>query len=358
MNIDGDIGGVEVAGDIGVRIVLTDQVVSGSDAEFVITDNGGQDTTVFDSLNSGAATPVSFDETYTNVLPSLNLRFTLADDLYLRTAANVSMTRPTFNSLAPAFNINANSSTNLNNDNYAVSLSAGNPALKPFESTNYDLGVEWYFAESSALYVGLFHKKIEDFVATVTRNNVSELAGVPIRAVGVEQDGSRGRIEIDQVSQPDNQGEADVTGLEFGYQHAFDNGFGYIANLTLTENSAEFEATGENIDFPGVSKTSYNLTGYYENGPFEARVSYSSRSSYLVEPSAIGGGGQLFNDGYAQLDASVSYDVSENLTVFANAVNLNDEDQDVFQILPAGQRVYYSTSHVGPRFSFGVRGNF
>ena len=358
LNLDGDIAGVSYIGDFGFRVVLTRQTVNGSDAEFVITDNGGMDTTVFDTLTTGTATAVSFDDSYANVLPSLNLRFELAEAFYLRVAANKSMTRPTFNDLAPAFSINANSSSNLNGDNYAVSLSAGNPALKPYESTNFDLGVEWYFAESSALYAGLFHKEIEEFVAVVTNNNVTELAGNPIRAIGVEMDGSRNPIAIDQVSQPDNQGEAQITGLEIGYQQAFDSGFGYITNITLTENSAEFEATGEDIDFPGVSEVSYNLTAYYESGPLQARLSYSFRSDYLVEASAIGFGGQIFNDDYAQLDGSVSYEVTDNFTVFLNAVNLTDEDQDVFQILPGIGRRYSSTSHVGPRFAFGVRGTF
>ena len=358
LNLDGELGDVSFVGDFGVRIVMTQQTVMGSDAEFVITDAGGMDTTVFDSLTTGAATPIEFDDTYTNVLPSMNLRFELTDDLFLRVAANKSLTRPTFNALAPAYSINANSSTNLNGDNFAVSLSGGNPALKPYESDNYDLGLEWYFAPSSAVYLGLFHKEIEDFIANVTNNNVTQVAGQPIRAVGVELDGTRAPIAVDQISLPDNQGEAQVTGLEFGYQHAFESGFGYIANLTLTENSAEFEATGEDIDFPGVSEVSYNLTAYYEADEFQARLSYSSRSDYLVEPSAIGIGGQLFNDDYAQLDASVSYDINQNITVFVNAINLTDEDQDVFQILPAGQKRYYSTSHVGTRFALGVRGNF
>lgn len=359
LNMDGQIGGINYIGDVGFRIVLTEQTISGFDAEFVITDTGGQDTTSFDLLTTGAATPVTFESNYANVLPSVNFSFELSEGLYLRMAANQSLTRPTFNSLAPAFSINANSSTNLNNDNFAVSLGAGNPALEPFVATNFDLGIEWYFAEASALYAGLFHKEIEDFVATVTNNNVSELAGEPIRAIGVEMNGSRGAIAIDQVSQPDNQGEAQITGLELGYQHTFESGFGYIANLTLIENSLEFEATGVDIPFPGVSDVSYNLTAFYENGPFSARLSYTDRSEYLVESSAIGFGGQLFNDDYSQLDGSLSYELNDNFTLFLNAVNLTDEDQDVFQVLPnIDGRRYSSTSHVGTRFAFGVRGSF
>lgn len=357
VNLDGELGGVPYAGDIGVRVILTKQFIDGFDAQFTITDRGGQNTTVFDELSTGKASPVKFDDSYANVLPSLNLRFELDENLFLRVAANQTMTRPTFNALAPSYNINANASHDASGDNFAVSLNAGNPALKPYESTNFDLGLEWYFAESSALYGAVFHKDIENVIASTTTGVSTELAGKPIRAIGVELDGSQGPIPVDFIVQPDNLGIAQITGLELGLQQAFDSGFGYIANLSLTDSSAEYEATGKDIDFTGVSTVSYNITGFYENGPIQARVAYNYRNEYLVEPNAIGFGGELFNDAYSQLDASVSYDISENVTLFLNAINLTDEDQDVYSLLPNIGKRYLSTSHVGPRVSFGIRGN-
>ncbi|UTW45455.1 TonB-dependent receptor [bacterium SCSIO 12696] len=358
VNFEGDLAGVGYVGDIGFRLVHTDLTVNGFDAEFVVTDNGGMDTTIFDTLTTGAATPVSFESSYTNVLPSLNFRFELAENLYLRVASNDTITRPTFNSLAPAFDINANASTN-GGDNFAVSLNAGNPALEPAEAENYDLGVEWYFGEGSAVYAGLFHKEIEGFTANVVNTgSFTSLAGTPIRATGVEMDGTSRPIPVDIISQPANQGLAQVSGAELGVQQAFESGFGYIANVTLNDTSAELESTGESIDFPGVSDTSFNLTFYYEKGPIQARAAYTSRSEFLRVANAIGSGGQIFNDDFSQLDASFSYDISPNLTIFLNGVNLTDEEQDVFQILPAGQQRWVSTSFTGRRVALGIRGTF
>ncbi len=356
IDLDGAIGSVNYVGDIGFRVVLTDTIIGGNDAEFRITDTGGTDTTVFDTLTTGEATPIEFEESYTNVLPSMNFRFELIEELFLRVSASRTLTRPTFNNLAPAFQINANSSTNLNGDNYAVSLSAGNPDLRPYDSENYDIGIEWYFAESSAAYLGLFHKEIDNFIAVTTSNDVSTLAGKSIRAIGVEQDGTSAPINIDQVSQPSNQGKADITGLEMGYQQAFDNGFGFIGNITLAESSAKLITTNDDIRFPGVSDMSYNLTGYFERGPFSSRVSWSYRGEYLIVPDAIGFGGQIFQDGYGQLDATTSYQLSDSLTLFANAVNLTDETAKQYQVLPNGiGSRFHSNAIVGPRFAIGIR---
>lgn len=358
VNLDGEIGNVPYVGDFGFRVVTTKQTINGFDAELRITDNGGQDTTIFDDLATGASTSFQSKDTYTNVLPSMNIRFELDEGLFLRIAASKTLTRPTFNALSPGLTVNANCSCDNNGDNFAVSGSAGNPGLSPYEATNYDLGLEWYY-ENGAAYAGLFHKTLENYIAVVSNQNVTTLGSEEIRAIGIEQDGSSNSIPLDQLSQPDNQGEANVTGLELGYLQSFDSGFGYNLNLTLTENSAEFVDSGDDIDFPGVSKRSYNATGFYENEGFAARLSYSYRSEYLLVPDGVGGlGSQIVADEYGQLDASISYDINENFTVFANAVNLSNEEQELREEIPNAGSRFYSKSHVGTRYTLGVRATF
>lgn len=359
MNFDGQVGGVPYVGDFGARLVLTQQDISAFDAEARIQDNGGMDGTIFDSLTVGSPTAFNSSETYANVLPALNFRFELDNNLFLRVAASKSLTRPTFTSLAPGLSINANCSCDNNNDNFSVAATAGNPGLAPYESTNFDLGIEWYFGDSSAAYAGLFHKELDDYIAVVTNNNVSTLGSAPIRAIGIEQDGTSNSIALDQVSQPDNQGTAQVSGVELGYLHTFDSGFGYNLNVTLTENSAEFQDSGSPIDFPGVSDTSYNITGFYENNALQARLSYSYRSDYLLVPDGVGGlGSQIFADEFAQLDASISYAIGDNYTVVLSALNLTDEEQELFERIPGAGDRFESLSHVGTRFALGVRATF
>ncbi len=360
LNLDGEIGGLLFLGDVGVRIVNTDQAISGFVGELKLRDTGGMDTTKADSLSIGEADPISFDDNYARVLPSVNLRMELSENLYARFAASKTLTRPTFNDLAPGFsNINPNSSTNFNGDNFAVSLVAGNPGLKPYESTNFDIGLEWYFADASVLYASVFYKELDDYIATFTNTVVSELAGEPLRITGIEQDGSSSRIPADQLVQPDNQGIAELSGLELGYSHAFDNGFGFIINVTVVDNTAEFASTGASIAFPGVSDLSYNVTGFYESGRFQARLSYSYRDDYLLVASAVGFGGQIYAEEYGQLDAALSYRVFDNVSIFVEAVNLSDENQDQFTRLPNGLGDwFYSESHNGMRATVGVTASF
>jgi TonB-dependent receptor len=358
LNVDTEFGGIPVVGNFGFRIVQTNQNVNGFDAELIITDTGLQDTSSPDGFTTGAQKDFSSSKTYTNVLPSLNLRFELEDNLFLRIAASQTLTRPTFNALTPGLSLNPNCSCDNNNDNFALRASAGNPGLDPYEATNFDLGLEWYFSDQGAAYASIFNKTLENYIAGTVNRNTNSLGSATLTVTGVEQDGSSHPITLDQISQPDNQGEASITGLELGYLQSFDSGFGYNLNLALTENTAEY-ITGGEIDFPGVSKTSYNATVFYEKEGFSTRLSYSYRSDYLLLPDGVGGlGSQIVADEYGQLDASISYDINENFTVFANAVNLNDEEQVLREEIPTSGSLFSSRSHVGQRFTLGIRGSF
>ncbi|MCL1077938.1 TonB-dependent receptor [Parashewanella spongiae] len=338
VDLDGSIGDVGFIGDFGFRLVYTQQDVNGLSRPFTIDGTTTPGSLVFTSPDSQN---VSFDDSYLNVLPSLNLRFEVQEDLYLRVAASKSLTRPTFSDLAPSIAINPSATVDLNGDGIAATANMGNPNLAPYESTNFDIGFEWYFGDASALYAGIFYKEIEDFIATVT-NLDTEVEGTV----------------FDSVSQPDNQGTAQLTGLEVGLQDSYESGFGYLVNISLTENDAEFEEGGD-IPFPGVSDYSYNATVYYDNDGFEARLAYSYRDDYLLLASDVFAN-QVFTEGYGQLDASISYEVSDGIDVYLEAVNLTDNNAKLFtsnEDTNLSQQ-FLSESHVGRRLGLGIRASF
>lgn len=199
-----------------------------------------------------------------------------------------------------------------------------------------DIGVEWYLDDASAVYAGFFLKEIDEYIAGVTNLDVTFQGTV-----------------FDSVTQPDNQGEAQIMGVEVGFQQAFESGLGYIVNASFTDNNAEF-VDGGDIAFPGVSETSYNLIGYYDRGLWEARIAYSYRTDFLLIPSDVFTN-EIHVEGYGQLDASVSYEVTNTLTVFVSGLNLTGSNPELTtDIAGVGSR-FLSDAHVGWRLALGVR---
>ena len=330
LELEGEIGSIPYAGNVGVRIVRTETDVTGFNQPFRI-DNDPVTRLGSVVILSDEIVPWTVSSDYINVLPSLNLRFELRDDFYLRFSVNKSLTRPTFDALRPGLTV-ANPTNRI--------AQAGNPELVAYESLNYDLGLEWYFADSSAVYVGAFWKQIDEFIGGSTSFDVTLFD-----------------VNFNSVTQPLNQGEAEIIGLEAGYQQAFDNGFGYILNATVIDSSAEFTSgvnDGQDIPFAGVSDYSYNLTGYYEKDKFQARLAWSFRSEFVLLPSDVFGNTE-YVDGYGQLDASLSYFFNDNITAFVSGLNLTDEDSKIYSDSPDHP---VSLATVGPRIEFGVRASF
>lgn len=330
LDLKGAIGNVPFTGDVGFRMVHTRQDVTGYSRPFTIVPVTADLSTVVYTGDDIEELP--FESQYTNVLPAMNLKFELSNDLYLRAATSKSLTRPTFQQLAPALDINASQAT-------AV---GGNPELEAFESTNYDLGMEWYFKEASALYADMFYKKIGNFVGPSTNFNVEVSDAV-----------------FTSIVQPDNQGQAEISGLELGYQHAFKTGFGYQLNATFIASSAKYVdglTAGQDIPFEGVSDLSYNLTGYYENHGFQARAAYSFRSEFVLPGlSRDVFGNRLIADDYGQMDASISYQFFTRYSVFFNAINILDTEARIFSDISERP---LSLSHIGRCFSSGLRVGF
>ena len=329
LDLDGAVGSIPYVGNVGVRIVNTDQTVGGFSQPFEIQTVGVIGEIVFTSPDVQS---IMFDDNYTEVLPSLNLRFELQDDLFFRIAASKSLTRAEFQDLAPGLNINA---TNL-------TANAGNPALTPYDSTNLDLGVEYYFADAGVLAGSVFYKGIDSFIAETTNQNVDILGTTFVTVV-----------------QPDNQGTAELFGVELSYQQPFGvivsalEDFGTVINYTYVDNSAEF-SDGQVLPFEGVSDHSFNAAAYYDNGRFDARVAYTYRSEFLLLSNDVFGQ-NVFQDDYGQFDVSASYDVTENFNVFATVLNITDANESAFS---GNQSRPQIESKVGRRFELGVRVKF
>jgi TonB-dependent receptor len=271
---------------------------------------------------------------YTDWLPSINLRFDFTDKFVGRVTAGEVMARP--NPAQMAFRRST--------DIIGLTGSRGNPDLLPFSATQYDAGVEYYLSDVSYVSAAIFRTEISRFIVNTSAPEVID---------GITYNITRPVNGTDEVT---------IDGFELGGQFAFDflpgawKNFGIMANATIS-NDKGFKGTnlltGELLPFPGVSELSYNASLYYENETFSVRTAYNWRESWLITPAGRGGLPE-FNDDYGTLDASASWNVNSNFTVFLDVVNLLDEQRIEFN--NPFRRIGNET--FGKRMFLGVRAKF
>ncbi|CAM5484637.1 TonB-dependent receptor [Sphingobium scionense] len=302
-----------VDGNIGVRVIRTNLDVSGYYQQTTIIQNpDGTETngpTVFN--------PIAVSDDYTSVLPSLNLRVHLTDNLQLRFAAAKNISRPSFTQLAPSLTITEPGSAQQNQIHTA---SGGNPYLKPMKSDNLDATLEWYFSRTGSLTAAAFYKNIKNYIQTAVANR--------------EVTFDNGNTYTYEVTSYGNVAKGKVKGFELAYQQFFDflpgpfDGLGMQANFTYVDSQAPSPATSgpvTNVPLELLSKYNYNIVGIYEKGGLSARVAYNWRSKYVVTTAGNGTGSlPIFNKPFGQLDASISYNVTPQFALALDGTNLTN----------------------------------
>lgn len=311
-----ELAGREVRGNLGVRLVRTEQ-----------TTDGHADV-------NGTAQPVHFERSYNNVLPSFNAAWDVREDMVLRSSAAKVITRPDLTDLS--------SKLTFNSSGEILTASGGNPGLKPFEAWQYDLTFEWYIDGTSALTGGVFYKDISSFIQTQMSNLVYQ-----------------GQTYL--LSSKTNGSEAKVKGAEVAYQQVFAglpaplDGLGMQLNYTWTDSEASYrDGTRTFTDsLEGVARNTYNAVLFYEKGPLMARVSYGWSDDIL---NAVGTANvaTLNSDKFGSLDANVAYKVNDSLSVFVNAINLTGEVQRQY----VGDHLFGGYTDYGRTWSVGLRARF
>lgn len=286
-DLQGYAGGLEYSGNVGVRYVRTDLTSSG-----LIT-------------VAGVATPITVENSYDDWLPAANLTLNLRENVLLRFAAARVIERPDLGQLSTGFNINISSGT----------ASSGSPTLEPFRASQYDVSLEWYISREGLISIAGFYKDVSNFVAN--RTFTGPIPGVTRLDGGTEF----------LITAPVNGGGATIKGFELGFQQPLDflsetlTGFGVVANYTFSDVDTD---SGQPI--PRLSKHQYNLIGYFERDGFSTRVAYNWRSRFNFtseggnSTQAIGLYEYFTPQGF--LDATISYDLTENLTIVAEGANL------------------------------------
>ena len=360
-----------IDGMVGLRYVHTNAVASGYTT--FSTDVGS-----LPPGSTGVSVPdilpfkkfQTFQHSYDDVLPSLNMKLKATDGLQFRFAWASAISRPDFSQLQ-ANTALSQSAQHTGTDVTGFTQTgtgSGNPMLKPTKSNQVDLTGEWYFAPTGSFTVAAFDKELKDVII-----NSLYTVGIP---------DTSGNIQPFVTTAPINGAKGTARGFEVAFQTYFTklpgwlSGFGVQANYTFVDSKTKLynpvnqaycsggnSATNLNLNLNGcdtdgrtfgnlplanLSRNAYNLGLMFDQGPISARLAYTWRSKSLQAVNVNGTQGTdaldtnpdspnfgKYDQGlawglptwaaaYGLMDASVFYKITDNLTLGLEGHNLLD----------------------------------
>jgi TonB-dependent receptor len=357
--------------DAGARYVRTDQTIGG----FVsVPDNRNPpnppsgENPADGGLYPNVLNFVHTENTYKNMLPSGELAFNATDNTILRLAVSRTMTRPDPSAMLPGVAFSQPS---------ADTGSVGNPALAPFISENFDLGVEYYTGQEGYVSATAFRKRLSGFTANqnttfpfnyLAQYGITYATLSPTQQQAITSRGGPDAASVVLTEQVNASGALTVNGYELNWVQPLDflldrfnlDGFGFTANYTLVDQHGTGAAPATAL---GVAPHTYNVTAYYEHGPWMARISTVFNEGSQI--STLNQNGiplaALFEANYTEWDWSSSVDLSKLLgwshqfQITFDATNLFDAKlRQYFQFSNATFTQY----NPGRTLTIGFRGKF
>lgn len=345
--------GIPIDGNLGLRYANTWASLEGRNliSGQVIRDAQGRP--ILDAEGNQQFAPFRFEDSnsranYVDLLPSAFLMAHFTDKFQLRASYSHNVQRPDLGALRAYRNINYSDSN--------AEVYAGNPALNPTTTDDFNVALEWYFGRAGLISVTGFIKNQTGFIyETRIFEPVVELGGA-----------------LRYVRQPRNAGPGTTRGVEaaatgfFTFLPGFLKNFGGTANVTWIPR-ADIQQPRERDAEPGVydlvtlaapytSRVTYNLIGYYETPVFSARVAYNRRSSFKTGADAIVPFWVQASHPTSRLDAAINFTPVPFLTLSVEAQNiLRAQDRfyyDQYPELPVGLRQMGRTIQMGARFRF------
>ncbi|RTL46729.1 MAG: TonB-dependent receptor [Burkholderiales bacterium] len=312
-NIDSELGGLPVRGNVGLQVIRVDQ----------------SSTSNYWDSNAPAGSnvkPNTAGKVRTDVLPSANLVFSLADDQTLRLAAARQMARPRVDQLRSGVEFGVDTATG------KPGASGGNPKADPWIANAFDVSYEKYFGTKAYLAAAAFYKDLKSYIYTQTQDGYDlsnfTKSYVPPKTCTTPAGPNQQCppvLSTGTFTAPFNGKGGSLSGVELSaslplsFVSSSLKGFGVQASASFTHSgikikdpeSASSVGSGD-ITLPGLSKQVYNLTAYYEADGFETRISQRRRSDFIGEIGNFNGARTL------------RYVVGENITDLQVGYNFND----------------------------------
>ncbi len=327
--VQANLTGSNWTGNVGLRVVNTKTNAQAWDAKILeIIENGAFNyTAVYDDPSE-----VTQDAEETYLLPSFNLNYRFTEELRLRLGAARTMARPSVNMLAPT-----NTTESVSWGEF-TQIYGGNAELKPYQADQFDASLEWYFSRNSIFNVAVFTKKIKDQITT---------SWEPGQDIGVPG-------YLFNVSRPINGDHAKVDGVEVGFQHFLENGFGIQAQYT--RNWAKSWVGEQERPLEGIAPSVYSLSAVYEKGPISLRLTGDHTDGFVTAINVLGEGYNEVADPITWVTAHASYKINDRLELSLEGQNLLDEAQTYSingnPFLPQGYYRYGASVKLGVSYRF------
>lgn len=323
-------------------------------------------------------------------LPMFDIKVDLTDDLVGRVSWGKSISRAPLGDLAGGRNLSGSPKIGSRNG------SEGNTNLQPFESTNFDLSLEYYYAQGSYASLGYFNKSVENFIgnqivsATIDGFNdiyqgsrwqqaetdiadrgeqaTNDAIFAQMQANGATLN-EQGYIEPTtgdpliewHISQPFNSSDnKKVDGFELAVQHLLgETGFGFGVNATFVDGDVKFDVNSlvQQTPLTGLSDSA-NFQVFYEKNDLSVKITYAWRDEYLIGVGQDQGSSDnppQFGKEFGQWDMSVNYNLTDRFTVFFEGININNETEQGFGRF---EEQFLFARQYGPRYTLGARYSF
>lgn len=259
-----------------------------------------------DNEEGRSVEPEHGSKDYWSLLPSVHATYHLNDMSNVRLALTRTFSRPDFGQLSPG-------ATYSEMENQ---LKSGNPELDPTYSNNLDLMYEHYFDDAGIISVGYFYKQIIDPVFSQSYQGTYRDQSVTVKS-------------------PLNGDDAWLHGIEFatnsrlGFINENLNNFGFAFNFTLMDSDMDIPDRVDSAKISRQADTLYNVSMYYDNGDFAARIAVNHKGEYIEDHGSNSSLDTYYGD-YTSVDLTASYSISPQAMFYVELNNLTDEPLEYF----------------------------
>jgi TonB-dependent receptor len=316
-------------------------------AEHTQADYTGHAVTTDASGNIASIQTVPGSQTYTDLFPSAQMRYSLSSRTDARLSVTRGIARPDYSSLAPSLSGTLGASPS-----DPSALTAGNPNLKPQHAWNYDVLVEHFFPSVGVISGGVFYKQLTDFIFNQTFRYTGPIAAF------VGQLGTR----------PENGGNGHLLGFEGEWVQRLVSlpgawaGLGFDANFTHVESRALVDpVTGRYAPLQRQSPNLANAALTYDYSAVSARLGWAYQGANITSygDGSASPSGDTYFYAHSQLDGSIIYNFNPRVQIQLQGLNLNNAVFGFFSGNPrndyAIQREYYGrTIYLGAKYNIGA----